>query len=391
LVVPGSAGVSPANAAQGTSRRGNHFSLASRQRSQVSMNFIYRGKRISGIFTVLPANEKSFVEEMKNFNFPEARSLKLKEVMGYDKRRMVQPGVCVSDLVSFGLQQLFDRGLLKREDVDALILVTQTPDHLMPPTSNIVQGKLGLKQDMVCLDLNQACAGFVLGLMQAFMLLEQESIRKVVLVNADVLSRKASPKDRNIYPLVGDAASITLIERDPANTTIHASVKMDGARCEALIIPAGGLRLPSSTETAVLQDVGDNNLRAKDHLFMDGSAIFNFVQTEVPPLIEGLLARAGASKDSVDYFLCHQPNRFMLQKLADKMQIPHSKMPNNVVEKFGNSSGATIPIAINLNLVDAVKRGKINACLAGFGGGLTWAAMLLEIGGLAFCEMIDYP
>jgi len=355
------------------------------------MNFIYRGKRISGIFTVLPANEKSFVEEMKNFNFPEARSLKLKEVMGYDKRRMVQPGVCVSDLVSFGLQQLFDRGLLKREDVDALILVTQTPDHLMPPTSNIVQGKLGLKQDMVCLDLNQACAGFVLGLMQAFMLLEQESIRKVVLVNADVLSRKASPKDRNIYPLVGDAASITLIERDPANTTIHASVKMDGARCEALIIPAGGLRLPSSTETAVLQDVGDNNLRAKDHLFMDGSAIFNFVQTEVPPLIEGLLARAGASKDSVDYFLCHQPNRFMLQKLADKMQIPHSKMPNNVVEKFGNSSGATIPIAINLNLVDAVKRGKINACLAGFGGGLTWAAMLLEIGGLAFCEMIDYP
>jgi 3-oxoacyl-[acyl-carrier-protein] synthase-3 len=355
------------------------------------MNFSFRGKRISGILTVLPANEKSFVEEMKNFNFPEARSLKLKEVMGYDKRRMVQPGVCVSDLVIFGLQRLFDRGLLKREDVDALILVTQTPDHLMPPTSNIVQGKLGLKQDMVCMDMNQACAGFVIGLMQAFMLLEQESIRKVVLVNADVLSRKASPKDRNIYPLVGDAAAITIVERDPTNTTIHASVKMDGGRCEALIIPAGGLRMPSSPETAVLQDVGDNNLRAKDHLFMDGSAIFNFVQTEVPPLIEGLLAQAGASKDSVDYFLCHQPNRFMLQKLADKMQIPHAKMPNNVVEKFGNSSGATIPIAINLNLTEAVTRGKVNACLAGFGGGLTWAAMLMPIGGLAFCEMVDYP
>jgi 3-oxoacyl-[acyl-carrier-protein] synthase-3 len=355
------------------------------------MNFSFQGKRISGILTVVPANEKSFVEEMKNFNFPEARSLKLKEVMGYDKRRMVQPGVCVSDLVIFGLQRLFDRGLLKREEIDALILVTQTPDHFMPPTSNIVQGKLGLKQDMVCLDINQACAGFVLGLMQSFMLLEQESIRKVVLVNADVLSRKASPKDRNIYPLVGDAATITIVERDPANKPIHVSVKMDGARCEALLIPAGGLRFPSSPETAVLQDVGDNNLRAKDHLFMDGSAIFNFVQTEVPPLIEGLLARAGVSKDSIDYFLCHQPNRFMLQKLADKMQIPHAKMPNNVVEKFGNSSGATIPIAINLNLAEAVTRGKINACLAGFGGGLTWAAMLLEIGGLSFCEMIDYP
>src|SRR5215468_10653529 len=115
------------------------------------MNFTFRNKRICGALVVVPANERTFVDEMKNFNFPEARSLKLKEVMGYDKRRMVQPNVCVSDLVIFGLQRLFDRNLLKREEIDALILVTQTPDHFMPPTSNIVQGKLGLKQDMVCL------------------------------------------------------------------------------------------------------------------------------------------------------------------------------------------------------------------------------------------------
>src|SRR5256714_40893 len=175
------------------------------------MNFTFRRKRISGLLTVLPANERSFVAEMKNFNFPEARSLKLMEVMGYNKRRLVEPGVCVSDLAVFGLQQLLNRGLLQRDDIDALLLVTQTADNFMPPTSNIIQGRLGLKQDTFCLDINQACAGFVIGLMQAFMLLEQESIRKVVLVNADVLSRKASPKDRNIYPLIGDAASITVI------------------------------------------------------------------------------------------------------------------------------------------------------------------------------------
>jgi 3-oxoacyl-[acyl-carrier-protein] synthase-3 len=223
------------------------------------------------------------------------------------------------------------------------------------------------------------------------MLLEQESIRKVVLINADVLSRKASPKDRNIYPLIGDAASITVIERDPHDSVIHAQLKMDGTRNEALIIPAGGMRLPSSPETAVLEDVGDNNLRAKDHLRMDGAAIFNFVQIEVPPLIEGLLAQAGISLDAVDYFLCHQPNRFMLQKLADKMKVPHAKMPNNVVENFGNSSGATIPVAIYLNLAEKVKNGQLQVCLAGFGGGLTWTAMLMRLGRLAFCELIDYP
>ena len=355
------------------------------------MNFTFRNKRISGALVVVPGNERTFVEEMKNYNFPEARSLKLKEVMGYDRRRLVEPGVCVSDMAVFGLQNLFDRGLLKADEIDALLLVTQSPDYFMPATSSIIQGQLGLKQDMICLDINQACAGFVIGLMQAFMFLEQESVRKVVLINADVLSRKTSPKDRNIYPLVGDAAAITVIERDTQDSVIHATVKMDGSRNDALMIPAGGLRLPCSAETAVLEDVGDNNLRAKDHLRMDGSAIFNFVQTEIPPLIQGLLERVGVSMESIDYFLCHQPNRFMLQKLADKMKVPHSKMPNNVVERFGNSSGSTIPIAIALNLADKVTNGQIHTCLAGFGGGLTWSAMLMRLGGWKFCEIIDYP
>src|SRR4051812_47773189 len=110
------------------------------------MNFTFRRKRIAGSLIVVPANEISFVEEMKNFNFPEARSLKLKEVMGYDKRRMVEPGVCVSDLAVFGLQHLFDKGFLKPDEIDALILVTQTGDYLMPPTSNLIQSRLNLKQ-----------------------------------------------------------------------------------------------------------------------------------------------------------------------------------------------------------------------------------------------------
>src|SRR5580692_6580708 len=315
------------------------------------------------MLAVVPARERTFLEEMNNFNFPESRSLKLKEVMGYDRRRLVEPGVCVSDMAVFGLKHLFERGLLKPEEIDGLFVVTQTPDYFMPPTSNVIQGRLNLKQDTFCLDISQGCAGFVIGLIQAFSLLEQDNVKKVVLINADVLSRKTSPKDRNIYPLVGDAAAITIVERDASDSVIHASVKMDGTRNEVLMIPAGGMRLPSSPETAVMEDVGDKNLRAKDHLFMDGSAVFNFVQTEVPPLIEEMLQGSGTAMDAVDYFLCHQPNRFMLQKLADKMKVPHARMPNNVVERFGNSSGATIPIAVIINLAERVKNGGCLACL----------------------------
>lgn len=354
------------------------------------MNLIFSHRRIGGLLAVVPANERSFVDEMADFNFPPARSLKLKLVMGYDKHRIVDGPVCASDLACFGMEHLFASGKLGRDDCDALIVVTQSPDYLMPPTSSVIQGRLGLKQDMFCLDINQGCAGFVIGLFQAFSLLDQPAVRKVALVNVDVMSRKTSPRDRNSYPLVGDAASITIVERSEDGTPIHANLKMDGTRREALMIPAGGLRLPCSPETAVLEDDGENNFRAQDNLRMDGTAVFNFVQVEVPPMIRDLLQTARADMKDVDYFLFHQPNRFMLQKLADQMGVPYEKMPSNIVEHYGNSSGVTIPMAIVHNLRERLLAGSINACLAGFGVGLTWSSMLMRLGPLDFCELVDY-
>lgn len=354
------------------------------------MNFTFSHRRLAGLLAIVPANERSFMDEMANFNAPVGRSLKLKEVMGYDKHRIVDGPVCVSDLACFGLEHLFESGSLGRDDFDALLVVTESPDYFMPPTSNVIQGRLGLKHDLFCMDINQGCAGFLIGLIQSFLLLEQPSVRKVVLINADVLSRKVSTKDRNSYPLAGDAASITILERSDDPAPIHANLKMDGTRCEALIIPAGGFRLPSSPETAVLEKDSEGNLRAKDNLRMDGTAVFNFVQVEVPPMIDELLAAAGTTAEAVEAFLFHQPNRFMLEKLADKMKVPYEKMPMNVVEHYGNSSGVTIPLAIVHNLSERIVKESILACLAGFGVGLTWSSMLLKLGPMDFCEMIEY-
>lgn len=355
------------------------------------MNFSFTNKRIAGVLTVLPANERSFMDDMKNFDFPEAKSLKLKTVMGYDKHRIVKDdATCVSDLAVHGFQHLFERGLVKPEDLDALVVVTQSPDYYMPATSNVIQGRLNLKQDMLCLDISQGCAGFIVGLMQAFMMLEQASIKKVALVNADVLSRKVSRKDKNSFPLIGDAACITIVEKADDGQTIHANLKMDGTQRDVLIIPAGGFRMPSTAETAQLEDVGDNNFRAKDNLTMNGTAVFNFVQVEVPPMVEALLQAAAVPVDEVDYFMFHQPNKFMLNKLADKMKVKRERMPANIVENFGNASGATIPTNITFNLASELTTGAKKLCMAGFGVGLTWASMVMQVGPLAFCEMIDY-
>jgi 3-oxoacyl-[acyl-carrier-protein] synthase III len=354
------------------------------------MNFRFHNCKINGILTVVPSNERKFVDEMANFDFPVNRSLKLKQVMGYDRHRIVDGNVCISDLVVTGLKHLFSNGSLGADSFDALIVVTQSPDYIMPPTSNVIQGQLGLKQDLLCLDINQGCAGFIIGLMQSFLLLQQPGIHKVVLANADVLSRKVSPRDRNSYPLIGDAASITVLERSEDPSAIYMNLKMDGARSSALRIPAGGMRNPSSPATAAMEADHDGNWRSLDNLVMDGAAVFNFVQVEVPPMIEDLMTTAATTLNDVDIFLFHQPNRFMLQKLAEKLEVPLAKMPSNIVEIYGNSSGVSIPMAITHNLGEPLLTKSRRACLAGFGVGLTWASMLITLGPLGFCEMVEF-
>ena len=354
------------------------------------MNLKFSNKKITGILTILPENEINFEDEIANYDFSKSQSMKLKLIMGYDKRRVITEGTTVSDLCIHGFNYLFDKALLKKEDIDALVLITQSPDHFMPATSHIIQGKLGLKEDMVCMDINQACAGYPVGLNQAFMLLDQEEINKVVVLNADILSTKVSTKDRGSRPLTGDAASITIVESDPNGSTIYGSVQTNGKSADALIIPAGGFRLPSSPETAIMHPDSKGNSRALDHVVMKGDDVFNFVQREVPPMIENLLDKANSSDDQIDYYMFHQPNKFMLQKLAEKMGVDQQKMPNNIVEKFGNSGSVSIPTTICFTLGENLTKNTYKICLAGFGAGLSWTSLLMTIGNLDFCDLIYY-
>ena len=354
------------------------------------MKFEFNNKKITGILTILPEKEIKFEDEMENYNFTTRQCMKLKLVMGYDKRRVVEKGTCSSDLCEYGMNYLFENGMLKKEEIDAIIMVTQSPDYFMPSDSCLLHGKLGLKKETFCIDINQGCCGFLIGLIQAFSLLEQKSINKVVLLNADTLSLKVSPKDRNSAPLCGDGASITIIEKSHENEKIVADVNFDGSNALCLNIPAGGFRIPSSPETSIMKEDEAGNFRSLDNLVMKGDDVFNFVLNKVPEQIENLLKENNISKDDIDYFLCHQPNKFMLQKLADKIGVPYEKLPNNIVENFGNASGVTIPTCISFNLGEKLINNKYKVCLSGFGIGLTWASMLMEIGNLNFNKIINY-
>ncbi len=354
------------------------------------MDLKFRNKRIAGILTILPKRSVPFEDEMGDYNFPEKKSLRLKKVMGYNSHRVAAEGQCSSDFCIFGLQYLFDHGLLDKDSIDALILVTQSPDYYMPPTSNLIQGYFKMKHDMICLDINQGCAGFEIGLIQAFMLLEQDTINRVVLLNADVLSPKVSKHDRNSRPLIGDAASVTVVESCVNGEEILCSVKMDGTGAKAIMIPAGGFRMPSSVDTAIEHEDESGNSRSLNNLVMQGDDVFNFVQREVPTMIHHLLERANLKAEEVDWYMFHQPNKFMLNKLADAIGVPYEKMPSNIVENFGNASGVTVPTCVNYNLGEKLEHESFKLCMAGFGIGLTWSSVLMNVGNLNFSKIIEF-
>ncbi len=354
------------------------------------MNLKFKNKKISGILSILPEKEIRFEDELDSYNFSRSQSMKLKLIMGYDKRRVVLEGTTPSDLCVFGLNYLFDNGHLAKDDIDALVMINQVPDHFMPATTQVIQGKLGLKHDLYCVDIPQACAGYPMGLNQAFMLLEQEEINKVVVLNAELLSLKVSPSDRGSRPLTGDAAAITIVENDPEGGPIYGTVNFDGSRADTLIIPAGGAKIPSNEKTAEMTTDRNGNSRALNHMVMKGDAVFNFVLNEVPEMIETLLTYAGSTKEEVDYFMCHQPNRFVLKKLADKLKVPYEKMPYNIVELFGNSCSPTLAVNLTHNLSEKLVNDSLLVCLAGFGAGLSWTSLLMKMGNLDFCETINY-
>src|SRR5580704_13273609 len=203
------------------------------------MKCIFKNKKISAAVTVIPKEERRFDEEYPGYKLTEQKAMKFKKMMGLDRHRIASPDVTSSYLCLFGVRWLLDQGLLKKEEIGALLFLTQTPDYFIPPTSNVLQGALGLDHDVIALDINQGCAGFLVGLLQAFLMLEMPAMRKVLLLTGDTCSKQMSRFNRVNYPLTGDAGSVAIIERSEEENPIHFLMNMDGTRHRALMIPAG--------------------------------------------------------------------------------------------------------------------------------------------------------
>ncbi|MBI3823997.1 MAG: ketoacyl-ACP synthase III, partial [Planctomycetes bacterium] len=251
--------------------------------------------------------------------FPDWSMDKIADKTGIDERRIAGLEECASDLAVAAAHKLFASGACSPASIDFVLLCTQSPDYFLPTTACLLQHRLGIPTKVGALDFNLGCSGFVYGLSLAKGLIETKQAANVLLLTAETYSKFVHASDRGVRTIFGDAAAATLIQARPDAAPSGSPwlgpfvFGTDGQGADNLIVRAGGLRQRSSSNEA-------------DHrLFMNGPEIFSFTLRAVPDAVRDLIARAEITLNDVDLFVFHQANRYMLEHLRQKMNIPTEK------------------------------------------------------------------
>ncbi len=301
---------------------------------------------------------------------------KLIKTTGVAFRRIAQQSTTASDLSFEATQTLLEKLDWQREEVDVLINVTQTPDYLIPNTAIILQNRLGLSNQCLAFDINLGCSGYVYGLQVLAKMLDGQHLKKGLLLAGDKSSHSVNPKDKSTYPLFGDAGSATALEFDINAAPMHFQLNSDGSGYEAIIVRAGGLRVPMSKEQLEVKEISERIARANNELELNGLDVFSFATTKVPKQIRQLLNETQQTIEDMDFFVFHQANKLMNELIRKKIKADADKTLYSL-QNFGNTSSASIPLTMVVHLQEAFLQ-KQRLLLSGFGVGLSWASAIVE-------------
>lgn len=308
---------------------------------------------------------------------PEWDMAQVFERTGVRVRHLASDGETSLDLAVRACDSLFERQ--PREDVDAILFCTQTPDYVMPPNACVLHGYLGLPESVIAFDFSLACSGFVYGLGIAQGYIRSGIARKVLLVNADTYSHLINEGDRSSRTLFSDAASATLIGTgDDSEGLLDATFATGGKKHGSFIVPAGGHRSPKSASTCVASFDKSGNARSDENIHMDGMGIFTFVNSKVPTQIKSLLSRNDFTVEDIDWFIFHQASKVALDSLTRLLRLPDEKVLRTL-EETGNTVSASIPIVLKKGLDAGTIRTGDTVLMSGFGVGLSWASAIVRI------------
>jgi 3-oxoacyl-[acyl-carrier-protein] synthase-3 len=287
---------------------------------------------------------------------------------GIRERRIAGEGVATSDLAAQAAEKALADAGLTAADIDLIIVATATPDMPFPSTACLVQDKIKASK-AAAFDLSAGCSGFVYGLVTGAQFIKTGLYKHVLVIGAETLSRILDWSDRNTCVLFGDGAGAAVLGEVPAGYgLLGAELGADGSGGELLKLPAGGSRLPASLDTL------SNSMH---YVHMNGNEVFKFAIKVMGEAAVKALEHAGLSSRDVDCLVPHQANIRIIQSAAKRLKLPMEKVVVNV-DRYGNTSAASIPIALD----EAVHDGRIKhgdtIVLVGFGAGLTWASAVIK-------------
>jgi 3-oxoacyl-[acyl-carrier-protein] synthase-3 len=347
---------------------------------------ITKGIKIAGINAAIPENRHSYMETPEPFTIEETE--KLYKSIGVYERRILPPHLCASDMCVGAAEQLLKNLNWDPATVEVLIFVSQDSDYVLPSTACLIQTRLGLPETCAAFDVNLGCSGFVYATWMASQLLTGSNGKRALVLCGDTSTRYLNPNDRSTLPLFGDAGSAVALEKDENSTPIYTTMGTDGRGAANILVEAGGRRLPLVPEAEPWSDEKQKELFEKGRLHLNGAEVFAFSLRSVPKLVANILDHADVSNDDINWCVMHQANAFMLKHLRKKTKFPEEKFIIDL-EKFGNTSSASIPLAIAHQLADDLSENNRKVLLAGFGVGWSWGAMVLDIGAIPKPEVVE--
>ena len=334
------------------------------------MNSVY----IKALSYYLPEQVVSNEELLEEF--PEWSVDKVAAKVGVQSRHIASSSETAGDLAEKAARKLFEENTIDPKSIDFLLLCTQSSDYFLPSTSCILQNKLGLRTDIGAFDYNLGCSGCVYGLAVAKGLISAGIAQNVLLLTAETYNKYIHPSDKSNRSIFGDGAAACLISTEGFAKIGEFVLGTDGSGAENLIVKTGAARHKEKTGEFVVDDEGHTWF--DDYLYMNGGAIFNFTLEAVPAMMKQLLERSGIQKDDVDYFIFHQANKFMLNTIRKVCVLPKEKFYVNL-ENTGNTVSSTVLIGLKDCLENGTVTAGMQVMITGFGVGLSWAGVMLNI------------
>lgn len=341
--------------------------------------------RIVGIAACAPAH----VED--NLTIPVFREGEAERVIAQtgikQKHTVPDNSILASDMALTAAEKLIEDLQWDKSSIEALCFVSLSQDYREPPTACILQDRLGLPEDCMTIDINQGCSGWVNGLSVICGLVSSGSVKRALLLNGDTSSLLCSPFDKESRPLFGDGSTATAIEHNKTAKSIFFNFGTRGSDYEAIITKYGGLRYPIDEDSLQFKTYGENIVRRDKDSTMDGMGVFAFGMTTAPKSINSLCVNFGIDIDTIDFFLMHQANMYMNEKIRKKLKIPLEKTPYSMGE-YGNTSSASIPLTIVTQINEQVKNAPQKILAVAFGVGLAWGSVYFETDGIVCPEIV---